>query len=407
MRSFVLLLIMVLLEAGCAGPGVHQTAQDRGAGLDRTALIQRAEEEEALLDGSGILYEEAVLQSYLEQVVRRLQAAAGARDECFKIRVVSDPYLNAFAFANGAIYVHTGILARLDNEAELAALLAHEMIHCLHRHAFKAAREFKVPARGDASLERASLHPGQAQDLSSLIFAFRSMALVAESTQKLETEADEGALRILREAGYDPGAALKVLEHLKKEAEMENYKEPFLFATHPSLEKRMENMRRMLYNDSFAEIGEGTTNEAPFLEKTSALILHNASLDLKAGRYAVALRGVQKYLTCHGPGSMAYFLMGEIFRQRGGTGDLRRAKAAYKTAILFDSSYSDPYKALGLIYYKERDWALAKTSFESCVALAPNHPDRAYIEEYLQRCKEASQGWDRHTGVISRRGSGS
>ena len=368
--------------------------------------MQRAEEEQALLDGSGILYEDAMLQGYLEQVVGRLQAAAGAQGMVFKVRVIDDPYLNAFAFANGAIYVHTGILARLDNEAQLAALLAHEMIHCTHSHAFKAAREFSAPAQGARSFERSLPRFGHAQDLSSLLDALKSMALIADYTQKLETEADTGGLGMMLKAGYEPKEALRLLEHLKWEAEAENIKEPFVFATHPSLKKRMENMGRFLYNLPRA-IGEGTKNEALFLERIEGLLLHNASRDLKAGRYDIAHRGVQKYLTIKGPDGKAYFLLGEIFRQRGGPGDNHRAKAAYKTAILFDASYSDPYKALGLIYYKEGEWTLAKTSFESCVALSPDHPDRPYIEGYLQRCTEASRPWERHTGVFSKMGWGS
>ena len=55
-----------------------------------------------------------------------------------KIVVIKDPYLNAFAFPNGVIYIHTGMLARMDNEAQLAALLAHEMSHCIHRHTLRA-----------------------------------------------------------------------------------------------------------------------------------------------------------------------------------------------------------------------------------------------------------------------------
>src|SRR5207244_395643 len=55
----------------------------------------------------------------------------------FKYAVMSDPTLNAFAMPNGRIYVHSGLLARLDNEAQLAMILGHEMTHVTDRHALR------------------------------------------------------------------------------------------------------------------------------------------------------------------------------------------------------------------------------------------------------------------------------
>lgn len=400
MRSFVSLLALVVLAAGCASLASHNANQDPGPGQVEAILMQRAEKEQALMDGSGILYEDPMLLAYLEQVVARLQAASGAPWIAFRVRVIDDPHLNAFAFVNGVIYVHTGILARLNNEAQLAALLAHEMIHCIHRHALKAARKFGVSAQTSVLPEISLLGPGQAEDLFSRLDAFQSMALVAAYTQKLETEADMGAIRVMSQAGYDPDEALRLLEHLRREAQEEGIREPFLFATHPGLEKRMENMRRFLYNLP-RNRGKGIRSESLFQEKIGGLLLHNASLDLKAGRYDIAQRGVRKFLANHGPDGKAYFLLGEIFRQRGGPGDNPRAKATYKRAIFFDASYSDPHKALGLIYFKEGEWALAKASFESCLALSPDRPDRPYIEDYLERCTMASRARERHAGNFS------
>jgi tetratricopeptide (TPR) repeat protein len=116
--------------------------------------------------------------------------------------------------------------------------------------------------------------------------------------------------------------------------------------------------------------------------------LYNASLDLKAGRFRAARRGAEKYLTIRKDDPSAYFLVGEILRQRGEAEDDMRAKDFYEKAITLDPSYPDPHKAIGLIYFKEGAWMLAKRSFESSLALSPHMQDRAYIQGYLQECKK-------------------
>jgi len=72
--------------------------------------------------------------------------------------------------------------------------------------------------------------------------------------------------------------------------------EPFFFATHPQLQKRIENCKGFLAKLK-QPAAQGIRNKEVFLDKTYQVILYNASLDLKAGRFRAALRGAEKYLT--------------------------------------------------------------------------------------------------------------
>ena len=83
----------------------------------------------------------------------------------------------------------------------------------------------------------------------------------------------------------------------------------------------------------------------------------------------------------------AYYLFGEIFRQRDGQDDAGTAVSYYEKAIALDPSYSEPHKAVGLMHYKEGHKQLAKKFFESCLLLSPNTSDKAYIQGYLKNCK--------------------
>jgi beta-barrel assembly-enhancing protease len=204
-------------------------------------------------------------------------------------------------------------------------------------------------------------------------------------SQELETEADLVGLGLMAKAGYDPSEALKLFEHLEKERDEENMREPFFFGTHPRLRKRMENCNNFL-KKNFKRSETQPKKTEVFYEKTHKLILHNAWLDLKAGRFRSAQRGAEKYLRFKPDEARPYYLLGEIFRQRGGKNDNKKAKAYYGTAIALDPSYPDIHKAIGLVYYKEGKMRLAKRSFETCLSLSHQRQDEAYILGYLEQC---------------------
>src|SRR5262249_60315232 len=88
------------------------------------------------------LYQDALLEEYLDNIARRLTPPeleeAGIP---IRVRILQDPSLNAFAYPNGAIYIHTGLLARVGNEAQLATILGHEMTHGINRDAVRNYRD--------------------------------------------------------------------------------------------------------------------------------------------------------------------------------------------------------------------------------------------------------------------------
>lgn len=379
---------MICLFAGsCSTTPPPSLEADLNTAQDEKSLWRLAAEEQALLESSGVIYRDQALEDYLHQIANNLQPLEVRQKYNFRIRIIKDPFLNAFAFPNGVIYLHTGILSRLDNEAQLAALLAHEMTHCTHRHALRAFRGLKNQNSLILSLKQTVARIASTGDLLDLFGTTASMAAINGYSQYFETEADMVGLQLMAKAGYEPSEALRLFEHLKQELETENLKEPFFFATHPQLQKRIENCKGFLDKLNQPE-APGIKNKEVFLDRIQQVILYNASLDLKAGRFRAAHRGAEKYLTIRKDDPRAYFLVGEILRQQGEAEDDMRAKGFYEKAIALDPSYPDPYKAIGLIYFKEGAWMLAKRSFESSLALSPHMQDRAYIRGYLQECNK-------------------
>ena len=385
MRYVILVVILCSIAAGCMNGSLPAVTADFSVEDDESRLWQRSEEEQKILNSSGLLYRDEALECYLNQIARRLQPPEILTRIPFKVMVIKSPYLNAFAFPNGVVYVHTGILARMDNEAQLATLLGHEMTHCTHRHALKTLRRLKEKSTFPGTAQEAEAGSGGDADLLTLLGPTGSMAAVAGYAQDLETEADTVGLALMSKAGYDPTEALKLFSHLKSELEEGKVKEPFFFGTHPRLQKRIENYKNLL-NSGLSEKRSWIKNRETFRSRVCPVILDNAFLDLKAGRFSHAQKGAERYLKVEPAAPRAYFLLGEICRQRGGEGSPERAKAYYEKALSLDASYADVHKAIGVIYYKKGEMALAKRAFETCMALAPHAPDKAYIQRYLEHC---------------------
>ena len=96
-------------------------------------LDQRFEKE-------GLVYHESALDAYLDRVGNTVLADREIEKVNWKFRALRDPAPNAFALPNGSIYVNTGLLALLEDEGQLASVLAHEVTHVTRRHTYRQNR---------------------------------------------------------------------------------------------------------------------------------------------------------------------------------------------------------------------------------------------------------------------------
>jgi tetratricopeptide (TPR) repeat protein len=88
----------------------------------------------------------------------------------------------------------------------------------------------------------------------------------------------------------------------------------------------------------------------------------------------------------------AYYLLGEVLRQRGRHDDAPAAIKYYEKSISLNPSFPEPHKSMGLIHYKDGEKSLAKKYFESCLLLSPDAIDKAYIQGYLKLCTTNGEG---------------
>jgi predicted Zn-dependent protease len=383
MKYFIIIIAICTLATGCITPHAVPLNEGLNSAEDEQQLWRQAQKEQETIDSSGFLYHEPELENYLNHIVQKLQAHSIAPDFQIQIKVIKDPNLNAFAYPNGIIYIHSGILARMDNEAQLAALLSHEMTHCTHRHSLRVIRSIKDRPAYIAAVQNTLAKIAAVQEVARLLGATGSMAAVSGYTRELESEADQVGLDLMAKANYDSTEALRLFEHLKREIEAEGIEEPFFFATHPNVQQRIDSVTEWLAGDNKVK-HVVVKNTAEFQARLQRVLLANARLDLRLGRFDIAQKTVVKYLEMRPNDARAYYLFGEVLRQRDHQDDAAAAVSYYEKAISLDPSYPEPHKAIGLMHYKEGQKQLAKKFFESCLLLSPNTSDKAYIQGYLK-----------------------
>src|SRR5713101_6822538 len=154
--KFLAWTLVTVLLAGCAStsvPPIGYLGKPFRPEPDERQLWSDAEKEEEKLAKLGKTYDDPLLEDYLSGVAAKLvpDEAQKAGAPAPRIAVFRDPTLNAFALPNGKVYIHTGLLSRVENEAQLSMILGHELTHVTNRHALMFNRDaqnkqFTAPA---------------------------------------------------------------------------------------------------------------------------------------------------------------------------------------------------------------------------------------------------------------------
>ena len=387
-------LLVVVVATSCSThpqAGMSLVPEPLLATEDEQMLWEKSEQEQRAFESNGLIYTDPQLEAYLNQVVAKLKPEATPANLNLRVKVIKNPYLNAFAYPNGLIYIHTGLLARMDNEAQLAAVLAHEMTHCIQRHALQAFRKVKSQPAFLIAAQKTLLKTRGLQDLANSLGVAGAMAAISGYTRELEAEADRVGFEWILQAGYNPKEALALFDQMLLDIAHDGHAEPFFLGSHPQVRLRAENLQNLRGPDMI-DMSASLKSSQLFLAKLDRLLLDNARSDIRLGRFQVARAAIEKYLRIKPDDTRAYFLLGEIHRQRGNHSDAQTALGYYGQAIILDPSFAAPHKAIGLIHYKEGQHALAKKFFESCLQLSPDSPDKAYIQGYLKQCALNEEG---------------
>ncbi len=199
--------------------------------------IQLGREVAAEIRKKVTIVNDPVLTSYVKAVGQRLMQSREARASGFPFtfEVVADPSVNAFALPGGPMFVNTGLLQAVDNEAQLAAVMGHEMSHVILRHGTNQASKInliEIPVALAAQMTNSNSLMGQ---LAELGISLGANSVLLKFSRTDETQADLMGSHIMAEEGYDPRQMAKFFEKLNAKGGFSTIQ---FFSDHPNPENR-------------------------------------------------------------------------------------------------------------------------------------------------------------------------
>lgn len=225
------------------------------------------------------VYDNAALQAYVQRVGEGLAAKSHRQDLVYRFTVLDSKEVNAFALPGGYIYITRGLLAYLNSEAELAAVLGHEIGHVTARHSVQQYSAAQAASIG-TTLAAIFIPELRTQTMSQVVNILGT-ALLRGYGRSQELEADRLGAEYLARSGHPPQAMLDVIRQLKDQEILdiqlakEEGREPRsyhgLFSTHPDNDTRLQEV--IGYVATQRHPGTGRANREGFLELLDGLIV--------------------------------------------------------------------------------------------------------------------------------------
>jgi predicted Zn-dependent protease len=317
---------------------------------------------------------EPAITTYVSGIGQRL-AAVSDRKLPYEFRVINDSTPNAWALPGGKIAINRGLLTELNSEAELAAVLGHEIVHAAARHSAKG-------------MERGILLQGAvlAAGIASQNSEFAQMAVGGATvgagliTQKYgrdaERESDYYGMQYMARAGYDPRAAIDLQQTFVRLSEGRSSDWlSGLFSSHPPSPERVEANRQTASTlPAGGEIGRDRYQQkiAPLIKTKDAYEAYDKGRKaLEAGQTAEALKLAEQALASEPREALFHALRGDVRFKEGRYQD---AVVNYDRAVERNNAYFHFYLQRGLAFQELGQQEKAVADLEYSTKLLPTAP---------------------------------
>jgi beta-barrel assembly-enhancing protease len=367
--------------ATCALPSLS-FAQDKAAVYTRPDRLSRPsltsdegglwammEREEVRVRRSPFAIKDAELSAYISGIACRL-----AGDHCADLRV----HLIRTPQFNGLMQVWSGLMLRVENEAQLAAVLGHEIGHFYERHSLERLRNAK-----ERSATALLMLPF---GLIGAIGAIGVLGGFYGFSRDQERNADQIGLHLMTQIGYDPKQASliwkNVLDELKAGGRADQVQRTVLTATHPGVSERIEVLSNLAKGSSESNLGQ-----KEWFDKIAPFRLDWINDEVSRAQHSESIELFSRLLKIDRPQPELHFGLGEVYRARNGEKDFELALDSYQRAVALGNEPSDLHRSLGLLYRSKNDKASAEKSLNRYLELSPNAQDAGLIRGYVQEMK--------------------
>lgn len=260
MKSKLLILIIALIGlcvSGCATNPVTGEDQFMIYSQSSEANIgkQYAPEIEKQLHGK---LDDAGIQNYVNSVGQKIAKVSHMPNLKFKYTVVNHDMINAMALPGGYIFITRGMLEKLNSEAQLAGILAHETVHVTARHsAASMSRQVGINVLMNVAINE------KTPETAARMAYYANQLLGLRYSRSQELEADQYGMDYMVKAGYDPAGIIETMQILEREGSGKSIE---FLSTHPNPGNRVEELTRHMnlkgynYSAQGLRVGNGDFN---------------------------------------------------------------------------------------------------------------------------------------------------
>lgn len=335
------------------------------------ATVEKAEEQ---LKNSRFLVRDPLLNAYVQELVGEL---AGEFRNDVRVYIVRTPVFNANMAPNGKMEVFSGMLLRAQNEAQLAAVLGHELGHYFRRHTLQLWRDAR--AKQDfmvfASMGLSVAGLGAVASVANVAV----LASIYGYGREHEREADTYGIQMLVERGYDPYQAAAIWQQLIEESDArENKQTPSLmFASHPAPAERVNNLTEQAQASGVAPgRRRGDARFAAAIASARPWMLRD---EVRLRTPGPTLVLFDRMLKADPADAEVLFARGEVRRLRGKDNDFDIALADYAAATATGRAPAVTYRSIGFLLQRRQDYPGAVQAFGKYIDAEPGAEDKDVI----------------------------
>jgi predicted Zn-dependent protease len=385
LRTVAFLVPVTLLALRCAVALGSPTGEPAtGPSAEQVTLIEEANRLEARIAEQGVLHGDPDLDLYLLKITDRLVLAqAGAEDPpALRIRATGGIAPLALSLANGAIYVSVGLLACLENEAQVATVIAGEVARVL-------SREDERRLQDDRSRTSASFLP---ELLNALVLGLaerqlRQQEVAAQRAyeERLDDEADAAGLVMLRRAGYLPAEAPQVFTNLLALAPSLVKEPKGNYADPARLEARRSALAARVAALGDAERAAGEAGVDGFAGFRRDLLLTLAGRLGQADRAAEGRVLLDRRDAAFGADGKSAYLRADLARRSARSpAEQDAARQALVAATTYPDVPVQAFRELGFAHRRRGEVALARAAFAEYLRRSPEAVDAPIVRSYLE-----------------------
>jgi len=323
------------------------------------------------------------LNEYVRAVGNRL-AKVSDRKLPYEFVIVNDSSPNAWALPGGKIALNRGLLLELENEAELAAVLGHEIVHAAARHSAQGIERGMLLQGVMTAVGVAAQNTGYA-DLALGAAGLGANLVNQRYSREAELESDYFGMVYMRRAGYDPQAAVGLQETFVRLSRSRDVNWlAGLFASHPPSQERVEENRKHAAGmDRGGTLGRQVYQRkiAELKRSKPAYAAYDEGVKLLEKQPAKALKLADKAISIEPREGLFHGLRGDAYYKLK---DLPKARMAYDRAVNLSPGFFRPYLQRGVVRSQLGDESGARSDLRKSLQLLPTADAHYYLGRIAQ-----------------------